>query len=184
MSLLWKCCPCRSQCSVALLLLHSRFRRSWTFRLIVRYAEELVIMCCSLVSRVSPLFVVFSLDLGTLTSSCLWGVIIVWTSLYSVDYVSVCNGHLSATVQHYFFVSGAHKYLSTSCLLSARRATTSTDHREAQALPTVPGYLQYQSFAFRPRLATQQHRTGPPSKACGETPPSLFSSRASTRLRV
>ena len=34
-------------------------------------------------------------------------------------------------------------YISTSCLLSARRATTSTNHREAQPLSTVPGYLQY-----------------------------------------
>ena len=83
-------------------------------------------------------------DHGILTSCRLWDATIVWTSLYSVDYVCVCIGHIiSAIVQHYFFVSGAQKYLPTSCLLSARRATTSTNHREAQPLSTVPGYLQY-----------------------------------------
>ena len=81
-------------------------------------------------------------DHGILTSCHLWDATIVWTSLYSVDFVSVCIGHKSAIVQHYF-LSGAQKYLSTSCLLSARRATTSTNHREAQPLSTVPGYLQY-----------------------------------------
>ena len=93
-------------------------------------------------SRVSSLFVVPLVDHGTLTFCRLWYVTIASTSLCTLWIASVCAVYWPATFQHHF-MSGARKYLPTSCLLSNRRATTSTNHRETQPLPNVPGYLQY-----------------------------------------
>ena len=77
-----------------------------------------------------------------LRSCRLWDATIVWASPYSVDYACVCWPH-KRHCSTLLLRLPAQKYLPTSCLLSARRATTSTNPREAQPLSTVPGYLQY-----------------------------------------
>ena len=114
-------------------------------RFIVSHAEELL---SALFFRVSSLFTVVSVDHGMLTPCRPWDATIVWTSLYSVDYLvrlCVCwqaKRHIPRSLLRLCSIQ-VFKYLPKYCLLSAGRATTSTYNRETQPLSTVRGYLQY-----------------------------------------